>query len=517
MSLPEESSYILVVDDDLFALKLVSQILKPKGILIRMATAAADAQKIIEASGTEVIQAVLTDYRMPGMSGLELVKWIHQKDPTLGVVMLTAEGDKKLVTESLRYGVSDFLDKPIDALILTRALDHAIEQTKVRRSLQRAKSSVDEVSHFHQSILGLNRLREMPGVKLFYHSLEEAGGDMISLIPLDLGKWALLGADVSGHDLKAAFLSAYFQGVSHAMLKNRHSISEVLTFINHFIAEEWNVTKGESEFPIQASLAVAAVTYDAINGRIGGISMGFPLPLLLTDSRGVELLGEDGPPLGWSDLADFEIVVRQGVTDGWIFLWSDGLNDFALRLKINAMTLAYRLLTSSGKEIDLAEKMPDDLFVLGYQLKSKAIEPTLLYFERVKGDQISQIDELQASWERNLRFLFPRIDLENMTMLLLLLREVFLNALEHGAQKMPNKLASLCWFWDALNSVLSIRVDDPGEGHSIDLHGTPEQVAEQSGSTIKGLYLIKTLSKTLRAERSGATLHLEYSLKIQRA
>ena len=71
---------------------------------------------------------VLTDLRMPGMSGLELLAELHHKEIVIPVVLLTAHGDVATTRAALRGGAFDFLEKPIDEDILVDVLMHAISE-----------------------------------------------------------------------------------------------------------------------------------------------------------------------------------------------------------------------------------------------------------------------------------------------------------------------------------------------------------------------------------------------------
>ena len=61
-----------------------------------------------------------------------------------------------------------------------------------------------------------------------YHPCHEAGGDSVSFFALDASRVLIVAADVSGHDLKSAFISAYFQGMLRGMVEQHASIKDVL-------------------------------------------------------------------------------------------------------------------------------------------------------------------------------------------------------------------------------------------------------------------------------------------------
>jgi len=73
---------------------------------------------------------IVTDVRMPEMSGLELVKRLKERGVTLPVVVITGHGDVPLAVEAMRAGVIDFIEKPFDDEVLLRSIRMALD-TKV--------------------------------------------------------------------------------------------------------------------------------------------------------------------------------------------------------------------------------------------------------------------------------------------------------------------------------------------------------------------------------------------------
>ncbi|HEX7947423.1 MAG TPA: response regulator FixJ [Phenylobacterium sp.] len=70
---------------------------------------------------------IVTDVRMPEMSGLELVKRLRERGVTLPVVVITGHGDVPLAVEAMRAGVIDFIEKPFDDEILLRSIRMALD------------------------------------------------------------------------------------------------------------------------------------------------------------------------------------------------------------------------------------------------------------------------------------------------------------------------------------------------------------------------------------------------------
>jgi DNA-binding NtrC family response regulator len=75
------------------------------------------------------IDLVITDYRMPGMDGLEFLNMLRQKNPTVPVIMLTAYGAVETYLKSLSLGVFEYVNKPIKAKELGRIVQAALDSS----------------------------------------------------------------------------------------------------------------------------------------------------------------------------------------------------------------------------------------------------------------------------------------------------------------------------------------------------------------------------------------------------
>lgn len=71
---------------------------------------------------------LITDVKMPGMSGLELVKCVREVNSEIPIVILTGFGDMQLTLDALRSGASDYLSKPYDVMELKKSIDRIIKQ-----------------------------------------------------------------------------------------------------------------------------------------------------------------------------------------------------------------------------------------------------------------------------------------------------------------------------------------------------------------------------------------------------
>ncbi|HRJ50870.1 MAG TPA: response regulator [Phycisphaerales bacterium] len=116
---------VLVVDDKEMMRDSVAATLRRAGMEVRTAC---DGNAAIEAITARKPDAVITDQKMPGLSGIELLEQIRRIDEDLPVVVMTAFGSIETAVRAMRLGAFDYLTKPFegDELIITakRAIDH---------------------------------------------------------------------------------------------------------------------------------------------------------------------------------------------------------------------------------------------------------------------------------------------------------------------------------------------------------------------------------------------------------
>ena len=79
---------------------------------------------------------VLTDIKMPGRTGIDLLKIVKETDSDVEVIMLTGHGDLDLAIQSLKLDATDFLTKPVNDEVLHHALKRAGERIRMRRNLR---------------------------------------------------------------------------------------------------------------------------------------------------------------------------------------------------------------------------------------------------------------------------------------------------------------------------------------------------------------------------------------------
>lgn len=118
---------VLLVDDEPAMLAALKELAQRRGWEPLLARSGADALLHLERA-----DAVVTDFSMPEMDGMQLLRVIRERDETLPVILLTARGSERLAVRAMKAGAYDYVPKPFDVDELTLALGRALEARTLR-------------------------------------------------------------------------------------------------------------------------------------------------------------------------------------------------------------------------------------------------------------------------------------------------------------------------------------------------------------------------------------------------
>ena len=131
---------ILLVDDEEGIRKVLGISLADAGYEVITAENAEEALRLFNERQPSI---VLTDIKMPGMDGIELLRRIKHTNPDTEVIMITGHGDMDLAIKSLKYAATDFITKPIDDDSLEKSLQKARENILIRQKLKDYTESLE--------------------------------------------------------------------------------------------------------------------------------------------------------------------------------------------------------------------------------------------------------------------------------------------------------------------------------------------------------------------------------------
>jgi len=140
---------ILVVDDDLGMCGMLSDVLKEEGFSVHTTGESFEASKILK---KEEFDVIVTDLKMKGLKGLDLLEVAHKVAPMTPVIIITAFGTIESAIKAMKMGAYDYITKPfqMDELVLT--VRKALENRLLKKEVIRLRKEVESRYDFHQLI-----------------------------------------------------------------------------------------------------------------------------------------------------------------------------------------------------------------------------------------------------------------------------------------------------------------------------------------------------------------------------
>ena len=132
---------VLVVEDEEYVRDSLLEVLRARGFRVDGASGVADALRQLERTPVDV---VLTDLRMPELTGLDLLKRLHASAPEVPVIVLTGHGSVAAAVECLHAGARDFILKPADPAALEVAITRALSDRALRREVRYLRGALAE-------------------------------------------------------------------------------------------------------------------------------------------------------------------------------------------------------------------------------------------------------------------------------------------------------------------------------------------------------------------------------------
>ena len=183
---------LLIVDDEETTRELCVAVAQQAGL---KATAVASAEEALEVVDQSAIDIVLTDLKLPGTSGLELLKNLREMNPQIAVIVLTQYGSIDSAIEATRTGAIDYVTKPFRIEELRARLEHAMHEVDL---LQENRVLREQISHGQPGfgkLIGLS-----PKMQRVYKTIEKVAGHEYPVL--------VLGESGTGKELVARSLHA---------------------------------------------------------------------------------------------------------------------------------------------------------------------------------------------------------------------------------------------------------------------------------------------------------------------
>jgi DNA-binding NtrC family response regulator len=153
-----ESRSLLVVDDDLAMREMLASLFGEQGFHVEQAASAAEALKLLEEAEVDV---VLSDIKMPGKSGVEMVGDLRRLRPETPVVLMTAFGSIDSAVEAMRAGAFDYITKPFEPDVVQLTVDRALERRALEEENRRLRRAVDRTGSLGELIGASPAMRDI--------------------------------------------------------------------------------------------------------------------------------------------------------------------------------------------------------------------------------------------------------------------------------------------------------------------------------------------------------------------
>ena len=140
---------ILVIDDEKSILDLLSVVFEKEGYSVETSLSATRA---VELMGNEDFDIIISDIKMPKMSGMELLRYVRKNRPDIPIVMITAYGTIKQAVEALKAGAMDYIVKPFDVEELKIIVAQGLEKKRLKEENLFLKKELKERYDFEKMI-----------------------------------------------------------------------------------------------------------------------------------------------------------------------------------------------------------------------------------------------------------------------------------------------------------------------------------------------------------------------------
>jgi two-component system, LuxR family, response regulator FixJ len=136
-----EGAVVHIIDDDDALRESLAFLLSTAHITAR---SHASATSFLEQLPDPGLGCIITDVRMPGMSGIDLLKRLKERKIGVPVIVITGHGDVPLAVEAMKFGAVDFLEKPFDDEVLLAAVQSALREREGQSKRLTERAVIEE-------------------------------------------------------------------------------------------------------------------------------------------------------------------------------------------------------------------------------------------------------------------------------------------------------------------------------------------------------------------------------------
>jgi EAL domain-containing protein (putative c-di-GMP-specific phosphodiesterase class I)/CheY-like chemotaxis protein len=200
-SAPDAPGTLLIVDDEAPLRRAFARVLEKEGYTV---VQAADGTAAVEAVMRQPFDAILTDIRMPGMTGIQLLRRVREYDPDVPVVLITANPSVDTAAQAVEFGALKYLIKPVAPTDLIAKVAQAAKAGGIARFRRSLTASADDTARLMTDRADMNKAldRAITSIWMAYQPIVKWGPREV------IAYEALLRADDPDLAMPAALLGA---------------------------------------------------------------------------------------------------------------------------------------------------------------------------------------------------------------------------------------------------------------------------------------------------------------------
>ncbi len=338
----EKGFKILVADDDNISRRLLQKTLERWGYTV---TVVKNGEEAWEKFRTDHFSLIITDWMMPVMDGLELVRRVREypRKDYVYIIMLTAKSLKEDVVVGMEAGADDFLIKPFnqdELRVRLRAgerivhLERKLSQRneELEEANRRMRRDLEAAAKIQESLLP-STLPANPHFEVAWHfkPCEELAGDILNVFSLDENNLGVYLLDVSGHGVAAALLAVTLSRLLSPVLDQSSIIKTRLENPPRYaitppaeVANQLN-----RRFPMDAEtgqyFTIIYGLFNVVDREFRFVSAGHPPIVHLSRINGPRLVQVSGLPIGFMEQWEYSEVQIPFTKDDRFYMYSDGI------------------------------------------------------------------------------------------------------------------------------------------------------------------------------------------------
>ena len=362
---------IVIIDDNVNDLQVTRRFLERRGYDV---VAVSSGEEGLEVAERVVPDAIVVDYRMPGMDGFEFTRRV-KSDPqlqTIPVLMLTGADSAQHVVEGLGAGADDFVTKGSETEVLLARLRAMLRvkayQDQLRKLNQQMRRDLQIARRVQEALVPSGKFcAPRAEIRSAYIPSETLSGDFYDYFMQDDTMY-LFVADVSGHGLPAAILVSLLKSYIHTEADPQSSLADFMSRLNNFL---FTVS-------LPSQYATAQIfRVDAAGNVVYANAAHPPFLLCRRETCRATLVEQPGHLLGAMPHMPFEQHTLHVAPGDTLFVYTDGLTDrrnaagefysidriARLMERTNAADLSavYDAIYQDVNEFDATEEFRDDI------------------------------------------------------------------------------------------------------------------------------------------------------------